>query len=483
MLFFYNFVAQIKFLILKKLLFIKTLSLIVIILLTKNLYGQKRIYNQEEDYKVDLVELKKVDYKDYLPKIESVYDHNKRIRDGVKKMFLFNKESDHLLRSYSSINLIYDEDIESPIIEDFSSDKRGLSSFFDALISANDTLVRVAVIGDSFIEGDIFTQDIRAILQSKLGGNGVGFVSTTSLAAPYRTTVKHTFSGWKTHYLKSQRNFSEDSKQILPAFASTPVSGSAVSSYNFGECQKTVKNIDKVKYFYTTLNSAKISFKINDRVVETLKAEGGNRLQMFEFKQDSTTIGSFRVEVNADANFYSYGVSHESNSGVVVDNFSDRGSSGVNISKISDSLSFDFDSLSGGYSLIVLQYGLNVMYSGNNNYKLYENKIVAVVEQLKRVHPNASIVVMGVSQRKIKKGGVYQMMDEAKSMERHQRAAAERTGLLFWSTQQAMIGSGGIETFSENGWIARDYTHINRIGGSVLAEMFVNSLAHNLKSY
>ena len=40
--------------------------------------------------------------------------------------------------------------------------------------------VRIAYFGDSFIEADIFTADLRERFQSEFGGCGVGYVPITS---------------------------------------------------------------------------------------------------------------------------------------------------------------------------------------------------------------------------------------------------------------------------------------------------------------
>lgn len=90
-------------------------------------------------------------------------------------------------------------------IEDYSdSTHRGMAPFYEALdrISSADTnnsednMVRIAVFGDSFIEADIFTADLREMLQKRFGGCGVGFVTITSITNGYRPTVRHTFRGW-----------------------------------------------------------------------------------------------------------------------------------------------------------------------------------------------------------------------------------------------------------------------------------------------
>lgn len=75
-------------------------------------------------------------------------------------------------------------------IEDYGdSTRRGMASFYEALDRTSsshpdhDGLVRIAVFGDSFIEADIFTADLREMLQKRFGGCGVGFVTITSTIA------------------------------------------------------------------------------------------------------------------------------------------------------------------------------------------------------------------------------------------------------------------------------------------------------------
>ena len=87
-------------------------------------------------------------------------------------------------------------------IEDYSdSTLRGMTPFYRALdeLAAKPRPVRIAYFGDSFIEADILTADLRAMLQERYGGCGVGFVTITSPVNGYRPTVRHSFGGWQSH--------------------------------------------------------------------------------------------------------------------------------------------------------------------------------------------------------------------------------------------------------------------------------------------
>ena len=88
-------------------------------------------------------------------------------------------------------------------IEDYSdSTLRGMTPFYRALdeLAAKPRPVRIAYFGDSFIEADILTADLRAMLQERYGGCGVGFVTITSPVNGYRPTVRHSFGGWQSRY-------------------------------------------------------------------------------------------------------------------------------------------------------------------------------------------------------------------------------------------------------------------------------------------
>ena len=52
-------------------------------------------------------------------------------------------------------------------IEDYSKDKTALKAIFEALSNKNG-LTRMAFFGDSFIDGDIFTAEVRKLLQNEL---------------------------------------------------------------------------------------------------------------------------------------------------------------------------------------------------------------------------------------------------------------------------------------------------------------------------
>ena len=72
--------------------------------------------------------------------------------------------------------------------------------------------IRIGYFGDSMIEGDLITCNVRDALQDYFGGNGVGFVPINSVVAGFRQTIKHEFSkDWKEISFLDKK-----SKVVLP---------------------------------------------------------------------------------------------------------------------------------------------------------------------------------------------------------------------------------------------------------------------------
>ena len=96
-------------------------------------------------------------------------------------------------------------------IEDFGGEVPAMEHFYRTMLEKDRRRpVRIAVLGDSFIEGDIVPADVRARLQDLYGGCGVGFVPFSSPIALYRATVRHTNEGWKTYDDKANRKVHEN---------------------------------------------------------------------------------------------------------------------------------------------------------------------------------------------------------------------------------------------------------------------------------
>ena len=112
------------------------------------------------------------------------------------------------------------------IIEDYTDGEVGLYHLRQALASG--ATARITVVGDSYIEGDIFTQNLRELFQDTYGGSGVGFVNMHSDFPGFRRSVKQGGKGWTEH------GATQGGDPAYIGFSEhyfTPAGGTATSTY------------------------------------------------------------------------------------------------------------------------------------------------------------------------------------------------------------------------------------------------------------
>ena len=91
--------------------------------------------------------------------------------------------------------------VQNCIVDYSGGDGHGLSGFYGALdrLSSLGRPVRVAYWGDSYIEADILTCDLREKFQDRFGGQGPGWVDCGKTTNSTRPTVKQRTNGFKSH--------------------------------------------------------------------------------------------------------------------------------------------------------------------------------------------------------------------------------------------------------------------------------------------
>ncbi len=371
-------------------------------------------------------------------------------------------------------------------IEDYAdSTMRGMSHFYEAL-SACPTLhrpVRIAYFGDSFIEGDILTADLRAMLQSRFGGCGVGYVPVTSRVAGFRPTVKHTFSGWKTHSVTDSVGFNRRLQDLSNHYY-YPSPGARVTLKGLGTYADHLGACEASSFYFVSLDSIRLSAVLNQGADTVSYAFAGDSLLQAATVQEDIRSVEWRVE-HTDSTAICYGVTMDPSSGIVVDNFSTRGSSGQQLGGVPMPMLRAYNRLRT-YDLIVLQYGLNVASEGITNYRYYTSEMVKVINRLKEAFPQASFLLVSIGDRESKdETGKLRTMPGVKNLVRYQQALAAETHIAFWNLYEAMGGEGSIVKMVESKpqMANYDYTHINFRGGKHLAGLLFETLMYGKEQH
>lgn len=371
-------------------------------------------------------------------------------------------------------------------IEDYSdSTGRGMAPFYEALdrISNDDDdgLVRIAVFGDSFIEADIFTADLREMLQKRFGGCGVGFVTITSMTSGYRPTVRHVFGGWESHSVNDSIYF-DRKKQGVSGHYFIPRNGAYVELRGENKYASLLDTCHRASIFFANNSSLSLSSQVNRGEFENYLLPSSRGLQ--EIHVDGK-IGSVRWKVEqADSSLF-YGVAMDGKKGVILDNFSLRGSSGLSLRSVPVQMLKDFNQ-KRPYDLIILEYGLNIATTHGRNYNNYQKGLIATITHLKNSFPQAGLLLISVGDRNYKaENGELRTMPGVKNLIRYQQNIAAESGIAFWNMFDAMGGEGGMAKLvhAKPSMANYDYTHINFRGGKYLAGLLYETLIYGKEQY
>ena len=341
-----------------------------------------------------------------------------------------------------------------------------LAAFYAALDSAASMPVRVVHYGDSQIEEDRITHILRENWQKQYGGGGVGLIplhqtiptrsirQTLSINGVIQTSQK----GPRRHIVygpKSMRLTDSDDYGVMGQVAildSTLVPGSDSVVLH-------VEPLDKKRKTYHYFSHVRV---LAD---SSLTASLSPLL-------DSTT----HCDITLQGRGKVYGVSLETDKGVVVDNIPMRGCSGNIFTKI------DSTQLSNFYRetntrLIILQFGGNMIPQTENPTTIrgyVRSTMRQQVRYLRVCAPQASILFIGPSDMSTNIDGTMTTYPLVPYMDQLLRKMAQEEGIAYWSIYDAMGGKDSMVRWVENGLAGSDYVHFTRAGANNIGKKLFN---------
>lgn len=369
-------------------------------------------------------------------------------------------------------------------IEDYSdSTRRGMWPLYEALsqLEEQGRPVRIAYFGDSFIEADILTADLREMLQKRYGGCGVGFVPVTSATNGFRPTVRHTFAGWESHSAMDSIGFKRDLQGISGHYF-IPGAGAYVELRGQQKYASRLDTCRRASILFRSKGGVTLSARVNGGQPQTRTFASSTGLQAMTVEG---AIGSVRWTVDSADSTLFYGTFMDDVAGVAVDNFSLRGTSGLSLRSIPLEMLREFNAFRP-YDLVVLQYGLNVATERGRDYSHYARGMADVLEHLKQAFPQAGILVVSVGDRDYKdEDGTLRTMPGIRNLVRYQQNLAAEGGVAFWDLYEAMGGEASMVKLVEAkpAEANYDYTHINFRGGRRLAGLLYEVLVYGKEQY
>ena len=368
--------------------------------------------------------------------------------------------------------------------EDYTGNQY-LVTFFEKLFqleTKKEGNVRIAYFGDSMTDGDLIVKDFRTYLQEKFGGQGVGFVNITSESASSRSSVTHEFSGnWKTQsYLKVKRPSRAFGVNGHVFFANDTANVAWVK-YKATKT-KFASELPRPTLFYGSSSNkeGKVFFVAGDTIVKKLTPN--NTLNTLTLSEGS--LKNLKVNFKKADSIPIYGFNFDDGKGVHVDNFSNRGNSGLPLG------SFDINTMRAfhaklDYDLIVLQYGANVLNYGTLDYTWYEKRMTKVVNHLKECFPGVAILIVSTADKSTKYDLEMKTDSAVVPLNRAQKKYAIKSEASFVNMYTLMGGDGSMVKWVEEvpSKANKDYTHFNHRGAKEAANLIFTQLNQGYETY
>lgn len=362
-----------------------------------------------------------------------------------------------------------------------SSNSSALFDFFNHLQELKKKKrkkIRIAYFGDSMVEGDLVTQDLRRMLQDSFGGSGVGFVPITSIVAGFRQTITHSFtSNWDDVSYKSDNKAAGDLFLSGHSFFSADNSVVTYRAVN----QPKLDNFNNVSILYgaPTGNSNKsATVLVNGSSYPIEAVQLINKLDLpLNTKEVKLGITSTTIPL--------YGAAFEADSGIVLDNFAFRGISGIELDYFSEKYLQQVQSVRP-YDLLIFHYGPNLLFKPNLvDFGWYTKKMQPTLQKIKNAFPQTSLLVISTADKGSRYNGDWHTQKGVQPLIDVQYGMASNIGADFFNLYNAMGGEDAMVRWvnASPALANKDYTHANHNGAKKIADLIYNAIMKEYKEY
>jgi hypothetical protein len=426
-----------------------------------------------------LVEFSKPE--DFYPKEK----HKVEVIQEVFKQYALEDLSEEGLMATDVDSSILDETIildEKERIVHPSDFENGLYAFYHKLNKIDELgqPLRILHFGDSQLEGDRISGVVRENLQSIFGGCGVGFIPISETNTGRLNVIKRE-KGWERYQVFGKGRKGTHNKYGFLGYYynvekdSIQNGNASVVLRKNSRYFKHAQNFELFSLLYGNVKSpVDYTLKTDTGIISKgnlVKTSGVNRRiwQMNGFDNGKVDL---RLSTNNTPNIY--GVSMDCRSGIAVDNIALRGSSGTDFTKMDkEALKQQFKDLNVG--LVIFQFGLNVVPAELNNYNYYERMIFKQLKLIKSVLPNASILVISVTDACKNEEESYANIDKVRDA---QKRAAQRSNCAFWDLYEVMGGNLSMPSWvnAEPSLAEKDFKHFNARGAKVVGNKLFRAI-------
>jgi lysophospholipase L1-like esterase len=376
---------------------------------------------------------------------------------------------------------------------------RALDSFFKALaaeqalrtagvldVAGAGSIVRIMQFGDSHTAADIFTGQMRALMQAKFGNGGLGFQFPGHPFAGYRLlgSSRSQTSGWVT-----QGNRFTDLGD-----GDTGLGGIAISARRPGESAFLTTTCETLQVQYLRQpGGGALDFSDNGQPVSEIKTGTEDSADAAASERGAGTFTysctpgehEFQLITLDSAPVRLLGLVTEQ-AGVTYECLGINGAVAPLILKWNQQMFADYLGQRNP-NLIVLAYGTNEAAQSASRNDEYVAELHEVLQNLHRIVPGASILMLGPYDRALKVGrGRHAAWQTQAAIDRiiaDQKEACRVDACAFYDQRARMGGPGTMQRWVPDGLAQGDHTHLTGTGYRVLANALYRDLMTAYNNY
>jgi hypothetical protein len=387
--------------------------------------------------------------------------------------------------------------VETSLTESASSPflySSALHNFFAALNEQQDEhgagaaperTVRILQFGDSHTAADIFTGKMRASLQQQFGDGGLGFQFPGHPFAGYHLagSLRSQTSGW----------FTEGNRFTALGDGDLGLGGISISTARPGESITLEAPCTTMQlHFLLQPGGGRLQFSDNGMalsIIDTNSTAAGA-----DASNTAVSAGTFSYSCPAGEHDFEFTTLDDApvkllgvvtqQPGVTYECVGINGAVAPLMLRWNQNLFSDYMRQSAP-SLIVLAYGTNESGSSAEHLEDYPTEFAQIVDNLHRVAPDSSILVLGPADRAMRAGrrGPWKAYPGTERIIAMQKEVCRTHGCAFWDTRRRMGGFGSMQQWVTAGWAQPDRTHLTATGYRTLADALYEDLMRTYNLY
>ncbi len=347
----------------------------------------------------------------------------------------------------------------------------------------DDTLFTIMHIGDSHVQGDYFSGEIRIQLQSRFGNAGRGLLFPYALAKSYGPKGVSVKPSPYWTGLKTMTGSLHDPLGVTGygAYSHTPYASFKLAlTEKFSEENAlgtfSVPEMQKIRIWHSTGQSSfacKLNedFKLIDSAISVNENSWGISSFQSNVPQNEFTLKLTKTDSNQDHfGFYGFEIVPEKYRGIV---YHHCGVVGAQFPHLINKAQYTLEQIAFlKPDILVFSFGTNEAYNGKLDTLVYTPTIVKFLEDIHSVSPNTAIILTTPPDTR----SSNRIPPHQINVIRQFYKIAEDKDLAVYDLNAAMGGWGSLHHWYKNKLTVSDKLHFNTAGYALQGQLFTLAL-------